>query len=167
MSCDEYRGKIIDLAAGELSPKAAERVRRHLAACTECTRELAETERLLGSARQALELEAPALKAPSDAPATRRARLGWRIPAWAAAAGMLICAVTGASLGYIEGRGGAAAEPEPPHVRVADATSDFWNMRSDTIARLRSVSRQRLEGSRVGLHAGDGQSETEQGRGQQ
>lgn len=166
MSCDEYRDEIIDLAAGELSPKDAERVRGHLAACADCSRELAETELLLGVARQALEREAPALKAPPDVVARKRARPGWRIPAWAAAAGMLICAVTGASLGYIEGRG-AGAQPERPHVRVAAATSDFWNMRSDTIARLKSASRQRLEGSKVGLHAGDGQSETEQGRGQQ
>jgi len=166
MSCEEYREKIIDLAAGELSPKDAERVRHHLAACADCARELAETELLLGTARQALELEAPALKAPPDALAGKRARPGRRIPAWAAAAGMLIAALTGASLGYIEGRG-AGAEPERPHVRVADTTSDFWNLRTDTIARLKSVSRQRLEGSKIGLHAGDGQSETEQGRGQQ
>src|SRR5579871_6784531 len=60
---ERLRARIVPLAAGELKPLAAWRLRRHLAHCPECTREYDET-RALWADLATLRSEAPARPAP-------------------------------------------------------------------------------------------------------
>jgi len=148
MSCKKWNRKIIDALAGELDDRAGVGLHQHLAECAACRREelrlreilaaaaprdewvsvAALEERLAGEmARLGAAASDPACAPPRRAAAPARLRL---IPAWAAAAIVLLAAGSGFWLGLKQARpspadatpsvGSRAAEPRAPRTHRAE-----------------------------------------------
>ena len=120
MTCEKYRGAIMDLAAGELDAAAEGDLAGHLASCPSCRRELAETQALLRDARAAFDIPAPVF-------AVKRSRR-FSVPLWAAAAAVVIAAFASGYTGFVAG-GARAPEIIRAITVVADSTDGFWSLR--------------------------------------
>jgi anti-sigma factor RsiW len=120
MTCEKYKGVIIDLAAGELDPAAERGLREHLASCPSCRRDLEETQALVRDARAAFDVQAPVF-------AVKRSTR-FRVPLWGAAAAVFIAALASGYMGFVAG-GARAGEVIRPITVVAKSADGFWSLR--------------------------------------